>query len=409
MLRPSAARPEPLAMLPPVPERSWIADRWHGEKTGTGLRWRVVWIDPHTKREKSKSFRKKTDAESFQSKTEDSLRAETYVSAEVAALTVRDAAEAWMNSKKKPKAASLARYRAALDDRVLPRWGGTLLSAIKRQDVDQWLSDLLDGSAPRREGMRAHKGGMSPATVRAAYMPLNAALRYAVQEGWLRRNPATGAELPVLDADPVIFLTHIELEALTEAAREHATHSDAVMVGVMGNSGLRPGEAIALTVQDVDLNRRRISVSRTVTIDGKGKSILGMTPKTRAGNREVPIPPHLLPDLKALMKDRPASDLLFRTASGAALNMSNWRNRTWKTITKAAHSPTGLTPKGLRHTAASLAIDSGADVLMVQRMLGHADAKETLNTYAKLFPDRLDEVTEKMSKARDKALAARSS
>lgn len=176
------------------------------------------------------------------------------------------------------------------------------------------------------------------------------------------------------------------------------------MVGVMGNSGLRPGEAIALTIQDVDLSRRRISVSRTVTIDGNGKPTLGTTTKTKAGNRDVPIPPHLLPDLKTLMKVSPASAPLFRTASGAALNLSNWRNRTWKTITTAAGSPAGLTPKGLRHTAASLAIDSGADVLMVQKMLGHADAKETLNTYAKLFPDRLDEVTAKMSKARAKAL-----
>jgi integrase len=103
-------------------------------------------------------------------------------------------------------------------------------------------------------------------------------------------------------------------------------------------------------------------------------------------------------------QDRPASDPLCRAASGAALSTSNWRNRTWKTITTASHSPAGLIPKSLRHTATSLAIDSGADVLMVQQMLGHADAKETLNTYAKLFPDCQDEVTERMSKARGKAL-----
>lgn len=48
-----------------------------------------------------------------------------------------------------------------------------------------------------------------------------------------------------------------------------------------------------------------------------------------------------------------------------------------------------------RHAAASLAISAGADVLMAQKMLGHADAKETLSTYAKLFPDRMEEVTEK--------------
>ena len=86
------------------------------------------------------------------------------------------------------------------------------------------------------------------------------------------------------------------------------------------------------------------------------------------------------------------------------MNPSNWRHRAFNPAVKAAGLPGGLTPKGLRHTAASLAIAAGADVLMVQRMLGHADAKETLNTYAKLFPDRLDEVSERMSKAREKAL-----
>lgn len=46
-------------------------------------------------------------------------------------------------------------------------------------------------------------------------------------------------------------------------------------------------------------------------------------------------------------------------------------------------------------------------VLTVQRVLGHVDAKETLDTYAKLSPDRIDEVTERMSKAREKALRKR--
>lgn len=65
--------------------------------------------------------------------------------------------------------------------------------------------------------------------------------------------------------------------------------------------------------------------------------------------------------------------------------------------------PADLTPKELRHTAACLAIAAGADVLVVQQMLGHADATETLNTYAKLWPDRLDQVTSLMSRAREAA------
>lgn len=64
----------------------------------------------------------------------------------------------------------------------------------------------------------------------------------------------------------------------------------------------------------------------------------------------------------------------------------------------------GLTPHKLRHTAASAAIAAGADVMVVKQMLGHADAKQTLNTYSHLWPDRLDEVADAMEQARTRHL-----
>ncbi|MGW7407155.1 tyrosine-type recombinase/integrase [Streptomyces sp. NPDC054833] len=64
-----------------------------------------------------------------------------------------------------------------------------------------------------------------------------------------------------------------------------------------------------------------------------------------------------------------------------------------------------VTPHKLRHTAASLAIVSGADVNVVRTMLGHKSATLTLDTYGHLFPDRLDEVSKKMHKRRAKQLA----
>src|SRR5207342_2052362 len=62
-------------------------------------------------------------------------------------------------------------------------------------------------------------------------------------------------------------------------------------------------------------------------------------------------------------------------------------------------------PHELRHTAASLAIASGADVKVVQQMLGHKSATMTLDLYGHLFGDRLDVVAEAMDSARASALS----
>jgi integrase len=64
-----------------------------------------------------------------------------------------------------------------------------------------------------------------------------------------------------------------------------------------------------------------------------------------------------------------------------------------------------LTPYKLRHTAASLAIASGADVNVIQTMPGHKSATLTLDVYGHLFPDRLDEVSSAVHKRRAKVLA----
>lgn len=65
----------------------------------------------------------------------------------------------------------------------------------------------------------------------------------------------------------------------------------------------------------------------------------------------------------------------------------------------------GLAPHGLRHTAASLAIQAGATVVVVQRMLGHASSSITLDVYSHLFTDDLDTVADRLSTAKINAAA----
>ena len=164
---------------------------------------------------------------------------------------------------------------------------------------------------------------------------------------------------------------------------------------------------IALQVQDVDLHARRIRINTTATINADGKPTIG-EPK-HGERREVPIAPHLIRPLEEVTRSRPATVSLVRSQRGLMSDAHNWRYRVWNPSVRLAALPqTGLTPKALRHTAASMAIAAGADVKVVQRMLGHADATMTLNTYAELWPDRLDDVSDAISEQRERALRTRS-
>lgn len=142
---------------------------------------------------------------------------------------------------------------------------------------------------------------------------------------------------------------------------------------------------------------------RTATVDINGSPIFG-EPK-HGERRDVPIAPHVVEHLRTITMGRAQDAPLIDTARGNFVNLHNRRNRVWtKAVQSAGLQGRQLSPKALRHTAASMAIAAGADVKVVQRMLGHADASMTLNTYADLWPDRLDEVAEAVSAHRAKAL-----
>ena len=135
-------------------------------------------------------------------------------------------------------------------------------------------------------------------------------------------------------------------------------------------------EACALDVGDVAVKRRRLLV-RT----------------SKSGRpREVPVPPSVLGMLEL---GRPRGVPLFTAPQGGRVSADNWRARVFASAAEAIGRP-GLTPHALRHTAASLAIRAGADVKAVQRMLGHASAAMTLDTYAHLWDGGLDDVASRM-------------
>jgi integrase len=149
------------------------------------------------------------------------------------------------------------------------------------------------------------------------------------------------------------YLNHEEIERLATASGEYST-----LVYLASYTGLRWGELTALRVRDVDALRRRLAVS---LLFGDGIDYLG----------------------------RPRSSGASRSRFMTALDTARLER---------------MTVHDLRHTAASLAISSGANVKAVQRMLGHASAAMTLDVYADLFDDDLDTVSVSLNDARNAAI-----
>jgi integrase len=165
-----------------------------------------------------------------------------------------------------------------------------------------------------------------------------------------------------------------------------------VLVYVLAYCGLRFGEAAGLQVRDVDLIRRRLRVERSVSdVDGH---LVVTTPKTHH-TREVPVPAFIAAMLMDATQGRPADAALFTSPGGGLPRGNNFRRRSFDRAA-ASVGLTGLTPHELRHTSASLAVSAGANVKAVQRMLGHASAAMTLDVYAGLFGDDLDQVADRL-------------
>jgi integrase len=212
-------------------------------------------------------------------------------------------------------------------------------------------------------------------------------LRYAVKAKHLPANPADGIELPRKPEVEQRYLTHEQLHRLAVASGRFRT-----FILVLGYCGLRFGEAAALRVGDVNLSSRRIRVRRSVTaVTGRG---LVEGPTKNHSARTVPVPKFLAPLIATEIGKRGDDDLLFPSRRHAYLTEGEVR---WVFDSAAATvGVAGLTPHELRHTCASLAITAGANVKVLQTLLGHKTATLTLDRYGHLFlfPDDLGRIAD---------------
>ena len=338
-------------------------------------KWQVRYIDP-TSRERSKTFRRKVDAEKFLIHIEAQKQRAEWVDPELSATPLVEWAQRWLPTRSHLKPKTYAGYESVLRSHVLPRFGTTRLDRIHRVEVEDWIAEL------------AKK--LSPSRTRQIHQALSAMLNSAVESRYLTVNPIRGIKLPRQTRREQLYLTAAQVNALADATPDQFQ----TLMYVMAYGGLRWGEAVALRQERVDVLRGHLRVTESLA-DVSGQLLFGPTKNNR--NRTVTLPSFLRDLLNnhiVTYANPGAEGLLFTASNGSPLRNSNFSRNVWKPTVLTAGLPPALRMHDLRHTSVALLISKGAHPEAIKRHLGHSSIMVTMDIYGHLFPSETDKLAD---------------
>ena len=298
-----------------------------------------------------------------------------YVSPSDARITLDQLGPAWLERKRghlKPSGYAVMETTWRL--RVKPRWGNVALGDIRPTAVQQWITDLGRGTEEVKP--------VGAAVVKRTHWVLSCILSDAVRDHLIARNPAAGVKLPRTSRKRPLYLTHQQVGSLAAAAAGYEG-----LVLLLAYTGLRWGEAIGMRVHDLDLLRKRASVTENAVQAG-GRIHVG-TPKAHK-QRTVPLPDFLVPYLARQCEGKGRDDLLWPGDSDEHLRRphpaSGW-------FAKAVTARASRTP----HRTTFGTPPPAWRCQRGQRQGGSEDARArfrgmTLDVYADLFDDDLEAV-----------------
>jgi len=265
-------------------------------------------------------------------------------------------------------------YERILEAHLIPHFAKSSVSNIGAEDIER-----LVGRLKQKPGTKAPL--LSHRRINMTLQVLRLCLDRAVQNGWLKNNPArtiTKLKESRTDIDPLsleeikVFLAHLP----DEKWRRYFT--------VAFFAGLRPSEQIGLRWPAIDwqATRPQVIVRYGVTRrSGAGRL------KTDSSYREVPMLPAVERALKAQCPDSQLrSEWVFPSERGGHLDITNLRERIWKPTLRRA----GLRERTLyqtRHTFATISLASGEDIGWVARVLGHSSTEMVIRHYHKFIPN----------------------
>ncbi|MGX1220414.1 tyrosine-type recombinase/integrase [Streptomyces ambofaciens] len=402
----------------------YIEDRWFKkgpdgkrsiptDRHGKGKRYKVAGI-PGV-RARSFPDKQKKAAEAWLIKAQADASKGEFVDPRDGNILLRDYVEHHWWPSRTGDPATLSTVSRRVRNQILPYLGGVPLRQIKVDTLRLWLKEL--------------EGVISPGTAVVVWGYLNNVLDCAVDDERITKNPcrARTIKAPTKPPNKARAWSRDRVEAVKAAFPDRYR----ILVEIGVGAGLRQGEALGLSADDLDIEGRVIHVRRQVrSVDGKLVFSLPKGNKTRI----VPMPDHLAsrlhehmtafpphevtlpwkdprpPETKVEAKERAPQThrLLVVNRNGSAVRANMWNEHYWKRALTAAGvipAPKKVPRKSgrghrlvyaaapehgfhcLRHTFASVQLDSRENPVAVSKWLGHADAAITLRVYGHFLPE----------------------
>ena len=344
---------------------------WEGRLT--------IGYDPGTGKPVRKSVYGKTQAEvrKKMTATQRAIDNGTYQAPDKT--TVSEWLDTWMETfcAAKLKPLTYSSYEVAIRTHIKPAIGALRLQAVRGVHVQKMYNTML-------------KDGLSPKTIKNVAAILHKAFSVAMKQGMVQANPCDAAELPKAQHKEIKPLTDAEIPLFLEAIESNPLKNAYALCLF---AGLREGECLGLSWDQVNFETQRITVSQQLQKEKCKNAKYYIAPTTKSGKpREIQPPDIAFQYLKAERRRQNENqlaagplwsnpdNLVFTDGFGKHISIMTFYKH-FKRIAASIGRPDAR-PHDLRHTAATVAIASGADIKSVQDLLGHATASFTLNVYA---------------------------
>ncbi|MYS24683.1 Site-specific recombinase XerD [Streptomyces sp. DvalAA-14] len=321
------------------------------------------------------------------------------------------------------KPSTLMSYEVMSRVYIEPKLGRKKLNRLSPADIRLFLAEFkngclcclrgLDSDRPEEDRTccavgKCCKRRPSARTVQYAHSVLRSALQQAVREELITRNVARIVETPTVPREEVRPLDRTEAKMLLKTAKGHRLYA---LWLLLVSTGLRRGEVLALTWDDIDLDRGQLRVRRN--LQRIKKELLFGTPKTARSLRTISLPQGCVTALKAHrtthqaeraaagqhwtpLASQPAG-LVFTTSTGRPTDPRSL-NRMLTVLCREA-KVRQVRVHDLRHTCASLLLAQGVDARTIMETLGHSTITMTLDTYAHVMDSTLRKAADRMDDA----------